>query len=1625
MVSGGTIINHGTIDSAGSNAVNIAGTVAGTVSNFGVIENFATHAAIYSRAGGIVTNAAGALIESPLTAIAFNDTVGATVSFGTVDNAGTIVSTASGTSGAGVYFGQGGILTNRAGGLITAFRNGVSVHVAAGTVVNDGSILSTGAGHIGVYLRDGGTIENAAAISGVFAGVKLQNGGTVANAPSATITGGRYGVWAEAGAASVTNYGRIAATYGNGDGLFLYYGGSLTNAAGARVAGGADGVCIQRQPGTVANAGTIAGASGGGVELKAGGDVSNVAGGLISGYQDGVYVGGGAGSVANSGRIAGTGAGADGVALNLGGAVDNLGVVTGVAAGIAIQAPAQTLNIFSTGNGSTTDGYADPHWVFTNAAGVTSNALVANNFGVDFYDGRNGDGAWVPDTAASAWLVDNTANAQSGGNPLSFSTTFDLSGLDPATASLSGTWAVDDQALLELNGNIIASLTAPGSNWNTSHAFSVSGSSGFFLPGVNTLSVVLTSNDNFFEGANVAISGSAAPAVGSTVTNSGAVAATGASGTGIYLGSGGLVTNSGTVSALADSNSIGVNLVQGGTFVNDSGGIVQALGDAVVVSGAVGLAGTVANYGQIAGGGDGVVLKLPGAAASNYGTIVGTANYGVYLYAGNAVNNAASGVIEGRYAGVIASHAAGTVINNGTIAATGANGSGVDLTAGGSVTNQAGGLIEGAYDAVRVTSGAGAVSNLGTIAGTGTFTDGVFLFAGGSVINGAAGVTTALIEGTGRRGVFVYGGAGTVTNFATIASLSGTYVAVYLKSGGSVTNYQGGLLQGAAGIAGIAIANGSGNVNNYGSISGIYLRAGGVVINRSTGIIAESATAVSVAGGAGTIVNAGLISASGAGQDGVDLNAGGTVINSGTIDGGAYAVRFAGAGNLLVADPGAVFVGGINGGGGGSDVLELAAGSGATGSLGGVGSSVTGFDRIAVDAGATWQLTGGATLAAGATLTDAGRLTVAGAFLDDGTVDIGNSAKLTLAGGSGGSGGIAFTGTFGTLEIDGTSLPSNAITGFAAGDTIDLPNILGNTVSYSGGVLTLRNGATVVAQLTVATTSASPTFVAAPDGFGGTAITLSTVAHPFDFVFTYADGKDYYYGAVADDGSFGYRTGETIATSAGQYLIYAEEGFASPDAPGTVRVAAYSHSGPGEASPVPVLTAAGQADGTAGLGSEADAVLGSDGLSHPFSSTSEANFPTVALYGFVYTYADGAAFYTGSVADDGSFGTTVGSRAVTDSAGNLVGSYTIFAEGTTGRPNGTVTVERFTAGGLSLIPTTAGGAAGLGSESGTFTLGGTNFPFSDLVEPQIPAAIAPVNFPPPPSTADVITAEVIDLYEEVLGRDPDASGLATFSAALAGGLTVAAARTILAQSPEAQADLDRLYGQILNRSIDPSGSATFTAALEGGASLGGIQLILAQSPEATNDINKIYQEVLARDADGSGLVTYMGALAQGIRLAEVRSDVATSPEARNDLTALVLRVTGSAPSAAQLANLEGQLTQFGTSQQSLNVAPGVTSGMAVVTAGLGDASFTALPATPTLFVFQDIAFGHDSIASFDPTLDAVQLSSALAPDFATVQRDLSASPDGALLTLNPSQSILLGGVAPASLTAANFPVRVI
>jgi hypothetical protein len=202
------------------------------------------------------------------------------------------------------------------------------------------------------------------------------------------------------------------------------------------------------------------------------------------------------------------------------------------------------------------------------------------------------------------------------------------------------------------------------------------------------------------------------------------------------------------------------------------------------------------------------------------------------------------------------------------------------------------------------------------------------------------------------------------------------------------------------------------------ALVGIAIHAGGYISNATSGVITGTQFGAYFTHGSGTILNAGTIGETGtAGFNGVGFDAGYT--------------------NRLVVDPGAVFLGQVDGGNtiGATAIstLELASGSTA-GMLAGLGSQFVNFDQTTVDSGANWTLTGAATTANNATLTSSGTLTVANYLANEGFIKgivtlasgagLTNFADSTISHGSGpaiyGAGaGIAITNA-GLIESDST-----------------------------------------------------------------------------------------------------------------------------------------------------------------------------------------------------------------------------------------------------------------------------------------------------------------------------------------------------------------------------------------------------------------------------------------------------------------------------------------------------------------------------------------------------------------------------------------------------------------------------
>ncbi len=211
--------------------------------------------------------------------------------------------------------------------------------------------------------------------------------------------------------------------------------------------------------------------------------------------------------------------------------------------------------------------------------------------------------------------------------------------------------------------------------------------------------------------------------------------------------------------------------------------------------------------------------------------------------------------------------------------------------------------------------------------------------------------------------------------------------------------------------------------------------------------------------------------------------------------------------------------------------------------------------------------------------------------------------------------------------------------------------------------------------------------------------------------------------------------------------------------------------------------------------------------------------------------------------------------------------------------------------------------------------------------------------------ADTVQASVQRLYEGLLGRAGDTGGLVQFTAIAAASGTSAVADAILGSPEFAQAHgapaglsdtgfVTLLYNGLLGRAPDAGGLASHVAALEGGASQGSVAAGIADTvearahfatatanvwvPDATGAlVTELYQTAFGHAPDLGGLALFTSALQGGLSAQQVAQDLASSPEFLADhdglgnaalVTSLYENGLGRAPSAADLQHWAGAST---------------------------------------------------------------------------------------------------------------------
>ena len=155
--------------------------------------------------------------------------------------------------------------------------------------------------------------------------------------------------------------------------------------------------------------------------------------------------------------------------------------------------------LFATGvDGSGTvlgDGATDSHYEIL---APSQQGVVINQ--------ANIPSSWVPNNATSRWIWQQ-ADGQPTFTTLTFRTTFDLTGLDAATAELAGTWSTDNFGL-----DILINGSSTGQTCAGFTAFCDFDVTSGFTAGVNTLDFVVQ-DAGFISGFRVgSLAGAADPA---------------------------------------------------------------------------------------------------------------------------------------------------------------------------------------------------------------------------------------------------------------------------------------------------------------------------------------------------------------------------------------------------------------------------------------------------------------------------------------------------------------------------------------------------------------------------------------------------------------------------------------------------------------------------------------------------------------------------------------------------------------------------------------------------------------------------------------------------------------------------------------------------------------------------------------------------------------------------------------------------------------------------------------------------------------------------------------------------------------------------------------------------------
>jgi len=169
---------------------------------------------------------------------------------------------------------------------------------------------------------------------------------------------------------------------------------------------------------------------------------------------------------------------------------------------------------------------------------------------------------------------------------------------------------------------------------------------------------------------------------------------------------------------------------------------------------------------------------------------------------------------------------------------------------------------------------------------------------------------------------------------------------------------------------------------------------------------------------------------------------------------------------------------------------------------------------------------------------------------------------------------------------------------------------------------------------------------------------------------------------------------------------------------------------------------------------------------------------------------------------------------------------------------------------------------------------------------------AVLSSPPNPHNAAFVT----NLYADLLGRAPDAGGLASWTSQL--NLGVSRSQVVLGfeASPEYHSIVvAQFYSNLFHRNVDPLGQNNWTAFLAAGGTVEQLEANLLGSAEYfglhgnnnTGYLQGVYQDVFGRAIDPGGASFWGGLLANGAPRVTVALDLVQSLEGDTDAVQMI------------------------------------------------------------------------------------------------------------------------------------------